>query len=78
MGRPKSKKELEKDGDRPKPRSRGSTHKGGDLNQWHEPQMEMVVDEYKHYKYFLFTCKNVSLCIDELRTVSWRKSTFVK
>ena len=31
MGRPKGKKELEKDGYRPKPRSQGSAHKGGDL-----------------------------------------------
>ena len=46
MGRPKSKKEKEKDGDAPKQRSRGSAHKGGDLNQWFEPQMQMAIDEY--------------------------------
>ena len=46
MGRPKSKKELQKDGDVPKPRLCGSAHKGGDLNQWYKLQMDMVIDEY--------------------------------
>ena len=70
MGRPKSKKELQKDGNAPKPRSHGSAYKGGDLNQWYEPQMDMAIDEYKWYKSFLFISKNVSVCIHELPTVS--------
>ena len=67
MGRPKSKKELEKDGNALKPKCQDSAHKGGDLNQWHEPQMEMVMDKYKQYKSFLFTCKNVLLHTHEYR-----------
>ena len=77
MGRLKSKKEKEKDGDALKPRSGGSAHKSGDLNQWFEPQMQMVIDEYRQYKSFLFICKNVSACIQELQTVCLRKSTLV-
>ena len=77
MGRPKSKKELQKDGDAAKPRSHGLAHKGGDLNQWFKPQMQMAIDEYRWYKSFLFICKNVSVHIHELWTVSHRKSTLV-
>ena len=59
MVRPKSKKDKkEKEKDAPKRRSRGSAHKGGDLNQWFEPQMELAINEYQGYKSFLFTCKN--------------------
>ena len=70
MGRLKSKKELQKDGDVPKPRSRGSAHKGGDLNQWYKLQMDMAIDEYKRYKSFLFISKNVTVLIHELQTTS--------
>ena len=77
MGRPKSKKEKEKDSDAPKPRSRGSAHKGGDLNQWFKPQMQMAIDEYRQYKSFLFICKNILARIQELQTVCLRKSTLV-
>ena len=69
MGRLKS-KELQKDGDVPKPRSHGSAHKGGDLNQWYKLQMDMAIDEYKRYKSFLFISKNVTVLIHELQTTS--------
>ena len=45
LGRLKSKKQLQRDGDVPKPRSRRSAHKGGDLNQWYELQMDMAIEE---------------------------------
>ena len=77
MERPKSKKEKEKDGNVPKPVSRESAHKGGDLNQWFEPQMQMAIDEYLQYISFLFICKNVSAHVQELQTVCPRKSTLV-
>ena len=77
MGRLKSKKEKQADGDAPKPRSRGSAHKGGGLNKWYEPQMQMAIDEYSRYKSFLFMCKNVSEHIQELRASCLIKSTLV-
>ena len=43
MGRHKDK---EKDKRPPKPRKRGSAHKGGDLNAWDEDDMQRAMIEY--------------------------------